>query len=92
MKMFSAAARLSAVVRRIVYAEFHASPLVSTFSTFPWGLVVSFFSVGFSGRFPKVRRSEHLVDLENAKKSLLSPSEASIQVSLFLVSYFADTQ
>ena len=51
MKMFSAAARLSAVVRRIVYAEFHASPLVSTFSTFPWGLVVSFFSLGFSGRF-----------------------------------------
>ena len=50
MKMFSAAARLSAVVRRIVSAEFHASLVVSTFSTFPWGLVLS-FSLGFSGRF-----------------------------------------
>ena len=69
--MFSAAARLSAVVRRIVYAEFHASPLVSTFSTFLWGLVVSFFLWDFPGGFspgsfplgiPKVRRREYLVD------------------------------
>ena len=50
MKMFSAAARLSAVVRRIVSAEFHASLVVSTLSPFPWGLVLS-FSLGFSGRF-----------------------------------------
>ena len=70
------------VVRHVVYAEFPASYMFCSFSTFPRGLVVSFFSLGFSGRFFSMQCSTW--DSKGAKECKSYRSRKMLQNASFL--------